>query len=147
MLTPSRAHGAPVTTVDSAAERSTTSMSARDSASDETRGIADQTVRRPTSCLMMASSLSRDSSVLAIGSVSTALRRGVNGFLSSCDIRGEMLDRVDAVVERLRHVAQLWKDGRFLGRSGKSGISWRDFTRAARALSLSGQRIGSVMYW
>ena len=39
---------------------------------------------RFTSCWMMASRRSREFSVLAIGSVSTALRSEVSGFFSSC---------------------------------------------------------------
>ena len=40
---------------------------------------------RFTSCLMTPSRRARCSSVLAIGSVSTALRSDVSGFFSSCD--------------------------------------------------------------
>ena len=56
---------------------------------------------------MMASSRSCALCVRAMGNVSTALRREVNGFFNSWGHVGrETLDRLDAVVEGLRHVAQ-----------------------------------------
>ena len=49
----------------------------------------------------------RLSSVLASGSVSTAERSEVSGFLQLMrDVGGEALDRLDAAVERVGHVAQ-----------------------------------------
>ena len=49
----------------------------------------------------------RELSLLASGSVSTALRSEVSGFFSSCaDVGGKALDRLDARIERVGHVAQ-----------------------------------------
>ena len=62
---------------------------------------------RLTSCWMTASSRCCDSSVLAIGQgFDGAAQRGQRIFQFMRDIGGETLDRLDAVVERARHVAQ-----------------------------------------
>ena len=62
--------------------------------------------RRRMSCWMMPVSRALACSVLASGSVSTALRSEVSGFFDLVrHVGGETLDRVDAVVERAGHVA------------------------------------------
>ena len=142
------------TTARSNAATSTGSASPRASSASRREASEMSLISRSsrrTSCCMIDSRRSREDADLTRGKVSTALRREVRGFSEfMCDIGGEALDRLDAAVERMGHLAERAREmADFVGSIGEVGdllarsyASLNAFGRLGELTQGFGDRIG-----